>query len=94
MLKFSKTKIEKSAFSVQASGQVATAMQLQCNCNATAMELQCNCNATAMRLQCDCNATAIQLQCNWFATYSPIQVDNLAFWDKATEKEKKKKSDK
>ena len=38
-------KTEKTAFSVQASGQVATAMQLQCNCNATAMQLQCNCNA-------------------------------------------------
>ena len=57
-------KTEKTAFSVQASGQVATAMQLQCNCNATAMQLQCNCNATAMQLQCNCNATAMQLQCN------------------------------
>ena len=41
-----RNKTEKTAFSVQASGQDATAMQLQCNCNATAMQLQCNCNTT------------------------------------------------
>ena len=62
-------------------------MQLQCNCNATAMQLQCNCNATSMQLQCNCNATAMQLQCN----LTPIQADNFDFWDKGTEKKKKKK---
>ena len=59
-------KTEKTTFSVQASGQDATAMQLQCNCNATAMQLQC--------------------------TLIPIQADNFDFWDKGTEKNKKKKN--
>ena len=31
-------KSEKTAFSVQASGQDATVIELQCDCNATAMQ--------------------------------------------------------
>ena len=38
---------------------------------------------------CNCNATEMQLQCNLI----PIQADNFDFWDKGTEKKKKKISD-